>query len=1213
MVNISDVVNRHFAAVRNSAFAVILLFAAGTAIGQTNFGRISGVVSDSAGAAIPNAAVTVSDPTTNFSRTAMTDDSGNYTVTNLPVGSYTILVEMQGFKRAMRTQNSISSDSRLTVDITLETGTVSEVVDVVQASGETVNTTSGEVGKVIDNQQVDNLALNGRNYYQLLTVIPGAVITQEDALDTNLATNTININGNRGVSNNLTVDGGNNNNAGSNASQINNVGVDFIQEVKLQTSNFSAEYGRNSGAQINVTTKRGTNDFHGSLFEFMRNDAMDARSFFAPVKPMLRYHNYGYSIGGPLPFFNFGNGGPLFKSGKDKLFFFWGQEWKTIHRQAATAVRTLPTLDELNGNFSQRLTNNTVLPCVSGDPGCTPGVRVNGFLRDPLIATTPESAYVNNPNFPIASIMACGLVRQPGGGTSNTTNPARIPVRSGCFSNNMIPLGRITADGLALANVYRQMVDISSSFSNFPGGSNITFQPDSPANFRQELIRLDYVASPKHTIYGRYVHDSNENIDPYGTFTISQLPTIQHARNRPGNGLQVGHIWSISPTLINDTKVNFSWTDQIIPPANDLWARETYGFAYPQLFASGGTYENSIPDITFSGGFTGWAGAARSLVALAHDSMFSDTVTWVKNNHTVKFGFQYNFSKIQQNGRSTYAGNLAFNTNRTNSTTQVIGDMLLGNFRTYSEFAFDPVGKFRFQQYEGFVADSWKVTQRLSLELGVRYQFGTPFYTRGNNITNFDPALYDPLRAVAISRTGAYSIPAGANRFNGLIRAGDGVPTAEQYYIPSWNSADVNAVPTGSPRGLYDAAHEFMPRVGFAYSPFDNNRTAIRGGFGMYVDRVEGNIIFPLISNPPFVNSASFDNGNLADIRGGSPSALAVFGTISAIDPKLRTSRTMNFSLGVQHEFAGGIFVEANAIGNLGRNLIRNPDINTVPFERIIANAALPANQQFVENAMRPFLGYSVINQRNSDATSNYYAGQFYAAKRKGDFLATASYTWSKVLTDASGFNDNLEDPFNRKFNYGPASFDRRHVFIATYTYAPRWFRNSNSFVKAVFDGFEVSGISRYQSGRLYTITGNSATGGNRRADIFNAADIYLKEDRQWLNNTASTAPDFCPTATNPTPTVVIKGAFGVSPCNRRGTGGVSLVEGPGLMAWDFSVRKRIRFGEKMNLRLQADLFNAFNRANFSNLQTNVSAADFGQLIASGPGRSIQLGAKFQF
>ena len=1165
-------------AVSKLLIAIALIAGSSVAGGaQTTNGRISGTITDSAGAAIPNATVTVSNPATNFSRIAATDGSGFYTVTNLPVGDYSVMVEVPNFKKAILVENHISADSRLTVDVSLETGQLSETVEVTPTTGETVNITSGEVGKVIDNQQVENLALNGRNYYQLLSLVPGAVLTQEDALDTNLNTANTTINGNRGVTNNLMVDGGNNNNAGSNASQINNVGPDFIQEVKLQTSNFSAEYGRSSGAQINVTTKRGTNNFHGSAFEFLRNDAMDARSFFAPVRPFLRYNDYGYSIGGPMPFFNFGeNDGPMFKSGKDKFYFFWGQEWKSIHRQAAVVTRTLPTLAELNGDFSLRLTNSVTLPG---------GARVNGFLRDPQIAITPESQYVNNPNFPVSSIIACGVVRTPGSGTSSTPN---LPIRTACFSNNMITPGRITADGLAFANVYRKMIGISSSFTNLPGGSNTTFQPNSPADFRQEIIRLDYVFNSKHTAYGRYLHDQNENIDPFGTFTISQLPTIQHARNRPGNGLQFGHIWNIKSNLINDARVNYAWSDQIIPPANDLWARSTYNFQFNQLFANGGTYEASIPDISVSGGYAPWAGAAQSLTALAHDSLYSDTLTWVKGNHTVKAGFQYDFSKVQQNGRSRYAGNIDFNTNRTNSTTQVIADMLLGQFRTYTEFEYDPVGKFRFQQHEAFIADSWKVNNKLSLELGVRWQYGLPWYTRGNNITNFDPALYDPSKAVTINGNVVVVGP-GANRFNGLIRAGDGVAQSDISYIPSWNSANVNAVPAGAPRGFYDPEHVFMPRVGFAYSPFKNNRTAIRGGFGMYSDRIEGNIIFPLISNPPFVSSSSYENGNLSNITGGAASALAPFAGFAAISPNLKTPRTMNFSLGVQHELPGGIFVEANAVGNLGRFLTRNPNINSIPFG--LTDTA----------ANRPYKGYTNINQRRSDSNSYYYAGQFYAAKRKGQLLATASYTWSKALTDASGFGDDQENAFDRSFNYGPASFDRRHVFVATYTFAPR-FRKGNAFLRGMLDGFEISGITRFQSGRFFTITGNAAVGGNRRADILEGVDIYLKDDRQWLNNTIT-----------PDPTRLIKGAFGVAPGNRRGTSAAQNVEGPSLMTWDISARKRIRFGEKMSLRLQADLFNAFNHANFNALSTNVSAADFGLLTGSGPGRSIQLGAKFQF
>ena len=259
-----------------------------------------------------------------------TDENGFYTVTNLPVGTYTIEAEQKGYKKALVSGQSVTADARLTVDLKLEVGEVSETVEIVGAAGETVNTTSGEVSRVIDQQQVQNLALNGRNYIQLLSLVPGVALLNDDQLEltTSLATNNQSINGNRGQTNNVTIDGGFNLQSGSNASQINNLGIDYIQEVKIQTSNFSAEYGRNSGAQVSLVTRSGGNDFHGSAFEFLRNDKLDARSFFAPVRPTLRFNNFGYSFGGPIF--------------KDKLFFFGGQEWKYIRRLSAAQRRTVP-------------------------------------------------------------------------------------------------------------------------------------------------------------------------------------------------------------------------------------------------------------------------------------------------------------------------------------------------------------------------------------------------------------------------------------------------------------------------------------------------------------------------------------------------------------------------------------------------------------------------------------------------------------------------------------------------------------------------------------------------------------------------------------------------------------------------------------------------------------------------------------------------------
>ena len=1134
----------------------LILIASQSALAQTVVGRISGTVQDANGAGVPNASVKVVNSANNSERTVTSDENGFYTITNLPVAVYTIEAEAKGYKKALVSGQSVTADARLTIDMKLEVGEVSETVEIVGAAGETVNTTSGEVSRVIDQQQVQNLALNGRNYIQLLSFVPGVALLNDDQLEltTSLATNNQSINGNRGQTNNVTIDGGFNLQSGSNASQINNLGIDYIQEVKIQTSNFSAEYGRNSGAQVSLVTRSGGNDFHGSAFEFLRNDKLDARSFFAPVRPTLRFNNFGYSIGGPIV--------------KDKLFFFGGQEWKYIRRLSAAQRRTVPSLAELNGDFSFRL---------RGPDGAV-GTADDGVLRDPN----------NNANTCVAPVITGGVV----------TTAAN---RTGCFGGNnvalrnIIPTNRITPDGRAISNVYLTAVGLATAYTNAPVGNNITFQQPNPLDYREDLLRIDYRINSKHSLYGRYIHDKNILIDPFGTFITTQLPTIPSLRQRPGTSVQLNHTWMVTPDFINEAKITGAWVAQRIPPDGDLWKRETYGFQFQQLFAGGGRFENSIPDTTING-FASFFGAARSLVSPTTDINIGDTITWVRNNHTLKSGVSISRNRIDQNARTTYAGQVDFNTGGNNRTSNnSFADALLGNFRTYSEQALDPLGFFRFTQTEAFLADSWKVNRKLSLELGMRYQFGQPIYTQANNLANFDPSRYDPAQAVTILANGNIDTTRGGNRLNGIIRAGDGVPPEELGRVPGGDSAAVLAVPVGAPRGLYEGKHYIMPRVGFAYSPFDDNKTSIRGGFGMYYDRIEGNLIFPSLSNPPYATSAQFQNANLSNITGGSTTA-APFAQINAINPELDTPYTMSYSLSVQRELPYGIFAEAAYVANLGRHLIRQPDINQPTFEQLRANA-LGANVNI--NALRPFKGYTAIRMRLSDATSNYHGMQLYAAKRKGDLLMTTSYTWSKVLTTASGFNDNPEDPFNQKFNYGPATFDRRHVFALTYTYTLKMFSRSHGFVKAVLDGYEVSGITRLQSGPYLTATAQgtgAANGalGNRRADCLRSDPLFPNGERgpnNWVDRTA----------------------FAAAPDTRRGTCGVGTILGPGAHTWDFSLRRRFGLTEKFKLQFQADIFNAFNRANFRDLETNLNNGAFGQISTSGPPRNIQFGLKLTF
>ena len=383
--------------------------------------------------------------------------------------------------------------------------------------------------------------------------------------------------------------------------------------------------------------------------------------------------------------FGFSVGGPIVK---DKLFFFGGMEWKRIRQFSAPTNRTIPSTAELLGDFSLRL---------AGADG-KPGTADDGRLIDPVTKLQ--------------------------------------------FTGNKIPADRITADGRALANVYGAMAQLAVAFTDSPTANNALYQRPSPFDVRQDIVRLDYRINDKQSIFGRYIHDNYDLIDPFGTFITSQLPTVPSNRLRPGFSYQVAHTWVISPTLVNEAKVNASWNGQRIPPVGDAWKRETYGFAYPQLFAGGGRFENSIPDVTVTN-FASFAGAARSLVSPTTDLSLGDNITWTHGKHALKTGVLIVRNRKDQNGRTTYAGNLTYSASgNTNSTGNAFADALLGNFRTYSE-AKTTLWASSALPGLGYVSDNWKVHPKLSLELGARYQFEVPIYTRANNVVNFDPRLYD--------------------------------------------------------------------------------------------------------------------------------------------------------------------------------------------------------------------------------------------------------------------------------------------------------------------------------------------------------------------------------------------------------------------------------------------------------------------------------------
>jgi hypothetical protein len=1080
---------------------------------QTSFGRISGSVTDASGAAVPGATIKITNMETENVRTVETDGSGFYTVTNLPVGPYTLEAAQKGFQTKQLTGINVVADGRLTADFKLAIGDISQTVEVTAQAGETLNTTSGELSRVIETKQVENLALNGGNYVELMTLVPGVVVTNPDqfSVTTSLSATNQNINGNRSDSQNLTVDGAFNLVAGSNGSLMNNVNSNFIQEVKIQTSNAGAEYGRTAGVAFNILTKNGTNQFHGSLFETFRNDHLDARNFFSVQKTKLRYNDFGYTIGGPIK--------------KDKLFFFWGQEWKRLRQNASPTRVTVPSTAMLNGDFS-----------------------------------------------------AVGQIFFPG-----TKTP--IP------GNNIASL--ITADGKAIANVFRGQEKLASAFTDANVANNAILQPDNPLNYRQHLVRIDYRINDKHSLYGRWISDRNSLVDPFGTFSSSNLPTTPSLRGRPGESFLLAETWLATPSVVNEFRINASWASQNIPPYGDTWLRSTYGFQFPYLFPNGtGNFRNGIPDVSVAGAttFANFKGPSFSLHSPSTDSQIADSVTWIHNSHIVKAGFVMIRDRVDQNGRSSYTGNVTFNASgNTNTTGNSLADALLGNFRTYSEASADPIGFFRFSQPGAFVQDSWRVNRKLSIDFGVRWEWLQPWYTQANNMANFVPALYDLSKAVKITSAGTV-VPGSGNLYNGLIRAGDGIPQSEIGRVPGSTSALFDSIPAGAPRGFFQAQNLFSPRFGFAYAA--TAKTVIRGGYGIFFARPQGNMIFSQVNVPPILLLSQFENGNLAN-PGGAAGVLAPNGNITAIDPNAVNGYSEQISIGVQRELPKGVFAEVSYVSTLGRHLLRQPNINQIPFDLNAANQALPAAQRATNASLVPYKGYSNITQYRSDSTSNYNALQVYLNKRKGNVFFTAGYTYAKALGDSSAQGDNPENYLDRHYNYGPLSFDRRHAFIGTYVWSLPRLAQQNAIVRTAFGAWQLNGVIRLQTGQYYTVTGNTSIG-NRRADYL-GGDILVAGSARNINNWVN------------------KAVFANAPDNRFGNEPVGNVQAPGLQTYNLSVSKTFQLAERFRLRYQADFFNAFNVTNFTGLNVNLASSAFGTLPTAYPPRNIQMQLKLSF
>jgi hypothetical protein len=1121
--------------------------------GQDISGTIEGSVLDPSNAPVPNAKVTITNTERNqVLRTITTDSGGNYSAPLIPVGTYSIKVEANGFKAETRTGVVVNVNDNLKINLTLQVGSISETVDV-KAGAVQVELATPANATTIEGVQVRELSLATRNYEQLVALMPGVSANTTDELYIGnsspagtAAVLPYSINGNRNSANNWTVDGTDNVDRGSNQTLMTFPSVDAIAEFKVERSLYTADTGRAGGSQISVVTKSGTSQFHGSAYEFFRNDVLAANNWEnnaskvnvvngAAKVPPLRWNDFGGTIGGPVHIPGH------FNKDRNKTFFFFSEEARRIITYT-TLAPTLPTAGMLAGNFSQ--------------PVCISYSASAGGCQQ---TATSIPANLINPN-------AAAYIKDIFG---------KLPLSS---ANTV---AATTAQLFPVRNVY---------------------------NSRQEIARVDHTFSEKFSIWGRIENDSIPTTEPGGLFTGAAIPYVATTNtNSPGRSYGIHAVDTIRPTLLNEAGFNYSQSAINSTPAGLMAKSNNPDINPAEPFAN---TQGIVPELTFTGG--------SSLLGYGpyneYNKNFSwfDNLTWIKGRHTLKFGLsmnRYNKTENAANQEGVFGFSNTGAPTGTNSFQQSWANFLLGNVATFSMPSTDITPDLWAWQHEAYAQDDFRVNPRLTLYAGVRWSFfGQPSDSHGI-LDNFDPALYNPANAPRIDpATGNIITGTGNNpSTNGIIVGGKSSPFGDKIAPNQY--------------------HNFAPRLGLAWDPFGDGRTAIRAGYGIYYDSgLFGGYEQNTFANPPFVQSVNYTNANFSNVSAGTLNVSAAPLSLHATQLPANVPYVQQWSFDVQRTFPKDVILDVAYVGTKGTHLLGIVDINQA-YPGVALAAGLHAangNTVFTTaddpriNAVRPYLGFNSINTIESAFDSNYHSLQVSVRKSFGSAgVLAAAYTWSKTLTDNSSDRSNApQNSYNwHEGEYGPASFDRRQIFTLNYVYELPFFRNNHGIAGQALGGWEFSGIISTYTGLPYTVTTSSVdpaglgllgtSAASSRPDM--VCDPNANAPHQFNGLTGSAGPLWFNTACfQPVP----QGAV------RPGNAGRYTVRGPGYFNWNAALMKNFGLtrSERLKLQLRGEAYNALNWVNPSGFaSTNITSSSFGQINSFREARVVQVAAKLMF